>query len=192
MRLAHVLRRCAAIELSAARTYQSFAERWRSDPRIASLWERMAAAERTHAEVLEQAAELATAVNPVEPVDPSALARLSGHVAALTEPVPPPRDLVAALEIATDLEGLELEDLHRELIARIIPPVEEAVVTERLASGKDHLAPLLDLAEHCDAPEPLRRRLNALSADRGASGELSLPAVLSAILARIQRMLVPE
>jgi rubrerythrin len=191
MRLAHVLRRCAAIELSAARTYQSFAERWRSEPRIASLWERMADAERTHAEVLEQAAELATDVDPVEAVDPSALARLSGHIAALTEPVPPPRDLLAALEIAIDLEGLELEDLHRELIARIVPPVEEAVVTDRLAAGKDHLEPLRDLAEHCDAPERLRTRLTALSADRTPRAGLSLPAVLSAILARIQRMLVP-
>lgn len=192
VKLTRALRQSAGIERSVAQAYAAFAAHWRSDPEVASLWRRMAEAEARHAAVLERAADLAAAADPVEAVDPSAFARLSGHVAALTCPAPPPRNLDEALETALALERLDLDGLHRALISIAAPGLEDAVGVGRMVTGAEHLGPLLVLADRCQAAADLRARINALLIESNESQTASLPPILERILARIRRSLAPR
>jgi hypothetical protein len=115
MKLADAFGRCAEIENRIGDTYERFAGRWAADPEIAGFWREMTEAERTHAAVLEAAAEYFAASDRREPIDPASIAHVRGCVRGMTTLVGKV-DLTEALRIALELESLELDVIYGKLV----------------------------------------------------------------------------
>lgn len=191
MKLSEALRQCAEVEKRIGEFYDRFAGIWAQDEKIGPFWRGMADAERTHASVLEAAAEYAAGSDRREPVDPSAIAHIRGYVIGMTT-LEHEVDLTEAFRLAVELEGLELDELYRSLIQLTggdFLPVSATVKASLEEFGRHEEALFAMIEQHVDdarlLAEVRRRREDA--ARRDVTGEGSVQAVLSAVSSRLER-----
>jgi len=114
MRLDEIIGHCAGIERTIAEIYASFAERWPQQP-FGQLWKDLADEEIGHGTLLDSAACLPAAQRDEVSVDATKLEAIRAQVVSRL----PKREttLEQALEIALDLEELELDNIYRRLLA---------------------------------------------------------------------------
>jgi hypothetical protein len=186
VRLVDLLRQCAELESRIGELYQAFAVRWHADSPLASFWSEMASAERQHASLLSTAAALALEkLERHEAVDPANFASIRGFVLALTS-YPAPATVDEALRTALELEELELDRVHAELL-RISGLESASSCVEERAAAEEHVEQLLTMIERCATDEGLRRRVEAHRCSREAVPPASVDAALRAISQRLWR-----
>ena len=114
MELCEIIGYCAGIERTIAEIYASFAERWPQQP-FGPLWRELAHEELGHAALLDNAARLPAAQREEASVDAPKLEAIREKVVSRF----PKRKttLLQALDIALDLEELELDNIYRRLLA---------------------------------------------------------------------------
>jgi rubrerythrin len=184
MRLVDLLSQCAELEIRIGELYQAFALRWHADSRLASFWSGMASEERHHASVLSAAAALAHEKEDLrEAADPRSFASIRGFVLALTS-YPAPTTVDDALRTALELEELELDRVHTELV-RLSGLEAAGADDEGRAAAEEHVEQLLAMIERCATDEGLRRRVEANRRNREAAPPASVEAALRAISRRL-------
>ncbi|HSD11662.1 MAG TPA: hypothetical protein VLF14_11785 [Candidatus Binatia bacterium] len=184
MQLVDLLRQCAELETRIGELYQAFALRWNADSPVASFWSEMASAERQHASSLSAAAALSLEKQERhDAIDPTNFASIRGFVLALTSH-PPPATLDEALRTALELEELELDRVHAELLRGSRLESAGGGVEER-AGAEEHVEQLLVMIERCATNEGLRRRAAAHRRSREAGPPAGVDAVLRAISQRL-------
>src|SRR5262245_17350619 len=114
MRLCEIIGRCAGIERTISEIYASFAEQW-PEPPLGPLWRDLSNEELGHGTLLDNAAFLPAAQREEASVDPPKLEAIRAQVLSRL----PKREttLDQALDIALDLEELELDNVYRRLLA---------------------------------------------------------------------------
>jgi rubrerythrin len=114
MKLNEIIGHCSAIERTIADIYSSFAERWPQQP-LGPLWRDLANDELGHGTLLDSAARLPGAEREEPSVDAAKLEAIRARVVSRL----PKREttLEQALDIALDLEELELDNIYRRLLA---------------------------------------------------------------------------
>jgi len=114
MELCEIIGYCAGIERTIAEIYGSFAERWPQQP-CGPLWRELANEELGHAALLDNAARLPAAKREEPSIDAPKLEAIREHVVMHFPKLETTLD--QALDIALDLEELELDNIYRRLLA---------------------------------------------------------------------------
>lgn len=117
MRLHEALREFSRIEARIGDLYERFAADRADVPELADFWRDMAAEERTHAGILEAAAEYFASSPEREPIDHELIAVVRGYLAAISGSTSS-LTVTETLAIALDVETLELDAVFAELVRR--------------------------------------------------------------------------
>jgi rubrerythrin len=114
MKVSEIIGHCSGIERTIAEIYSSFAERWPQSP-FGPLWRDLANEELGHGNLLDSAARLPAAQREEASVDAAKLEAIRAQVVSRL----PKREttIEQALDIALDLEELELDNIYRRLLA---------------------------------------------------------------------------
>jgi rubrerythrin len=160
MKLCEIIGHCSGIERIIAEIYSSFAERWPQQP-FGPLWRDLTNEELGHGTLLDNAACLPAAQREEASVDAPTLEAIREKVVSR---FPKRRTtLEQALDIALDLEELELDNIYRRLLA-ITTDDSRMSSAFRTALGQysDHEKRLLAaIEEHAKDPPLLKRAAEA-------------------------------
>jgi rubrerythrin len=160
MKLNEIIGHCSGIERTIADIYSSFAERWPQQP-FGALWRDLANEELGHGTLLDSTALLPGADREEASIDAPKLEGIRARVVSRL----PKREttLEQALDIALDLEELELDNIYRRLLA-LTTDDSRMASTFRTALGQysHHEERLLAAIEkHAKDPALLKRAAEA-------------------------------
>jgi rubrerythrin len=160
MKLNEIIGHCSGIERTIADIYSSFAERWPQQP-FGPLWRDLANDELSHGTLLDSAARLPGAEREEAFIDAAKLEAIRAHVVSRL----PKREttLEQALDIAFDLEELELDNIYRRLLALTTDDSRmSSAFRAALGQYRHHEERLLTVIEkHTKDPALLKRAAEA-------------------------------
>lgn len=159
MKLNEIVQRCVTIEQMLAELYRSFATRF-SEPAVHRFWSELADEEVSHGIALGEVVRLPAAERDDGAIDArkiEAMHTLVEGCFGLAEP-----SLDQALDLALDLEDMELDNIYRRLHAITVDDrrMSHAFRTAMGAIGK-HEQRILDMIEQCASDPQLRAKAAA-------------------------------